>query len=113
MQTVEANGVRLNPKLFITVFRTVTKLSPPRFLTLRLHPDRYKELYALADIPESIQLGPVLGPLGKQILRVNCVRSPLGVSDGITVLQDKQALPDKLIFEIHGIPEFIVSGLAT
>ena len=113
MQTVEANGVRLNPKLFITVFRAVTKLSPPRFLTLRLHPDRYKELYALADIPESIQLGPVLGPLGKQILRVNCVRPSLGVSDGITIQQDQGIPLDRLEFCIHGIPEFLVVNLAT
>ena len=113
MQTVEANGVRLNPKLFITVFRAVTKLSPPRFLTLRLHPDRYKELYALADIPESIQLGPVLGPLGKQILRVNCVRPPLGVSDGITIQQDQGIPLDRLDIRIHGIPEFLVVNLAT
>lgn len=113
MQTVEANGVRLNPKLFIAVFRAVTKLSPPRFLTLRLHPDRYKELYVLADVPESIQVGPTLGPMGKQVWKVNCIKPPMGITDGITVVQDKQAHPDKLIFEIHGIPEFIVSGLAT
>ncbi len=113
MQTVDASGVRLSPKLFIQVFRDVTKLSPARFLTLRLHPDRYGELYALADIPESIQLGTVLGPLGKRVFRVNCVRPPMGVSDGIAVTQDEKAPPDALIFEIHGIPEYVVRNLAT
>lgn len=112
MQTVDTNGARLNPVLFIKIFRDVVKLSPARFLTLRLHPDRYKELYALADIPESIQLGPVLGPMGRQITKVNCIRPPLGTSDGITIVQDNTALPDKLIFEIHGVPEYVVANLA-
>jgi hypothetical protein len=113
MQTVDMAGERLNPKLFIKVFRDVIKISPARFLTLRIHPDRYKELYALADVPESIQLGFVPGMLGKMILKVNCVKPPLGTSDGITISQDKDTSPDQLVFLVHGIPEYIVVHLAT
>jgi hypothetical protein len=113
MQTVDAAGARLNPKLFIATFRAVTKLAPARFLTLSIHPDRYKELYGLADIPESIQVGPVLGPMGRQIMKVNCIKPPLGVSDGITIVQDKTAPLDQLVFSIHGIPEYSLVNLAT
>jgi hypothetical protein len=113
MQTVDLAGERLNPKLFIRIFRDVLKLSPARFLTLHLHQDRYKELYALADIPESIQIGPVLGPMGRQQMRVNCIKPPLGVSDGILVIVDSKTDPDKLEFSIHGIPEYRVVHLAT
>jgi len=113
MQTVDVNGARLDPKLFIKVFRDVCKLSPPRFLSLRLHPDRYKELYDLADVPESIQVGFTPGMLGRMILKVNCVKPPLGVSDGIIIIQDKQTQPDRLEFMIHGIAEYLVVNLAT
>ena len=113
MQTVDMAGVRLDSKLFIKVFRNVVKLSPPRFLSLRLHPDRYKELYILADIPESIQVGFVPGMLGKMVLKVNCIKPPMGVSDGITIIQDKQTQPDRLEFMVHGISEYVVVNLAT
>src|SRR5271155_696639 len=112
MQTVDTNGARLNPKLFISIFRDVVKLAPARFLTMRLHTDRYKELYALADIPESIQVGTVPGMLGRVVTKVNCVKPPVGVNDGIMLIIDPKADPDKLEFSIHGIPEYVVKNLA-
>lgn len=112
MKSMDAGGSTLTPQLFIQVYREVKKFSPPRFLTLRLHSDRYKELYKLADIPESIQLGPTPGPMGRQIIRVACIRPPAGVGDGIAVVQDDETDPSKLVFEIHGIAEFVVENLA-
>src|SRR5271168_3058670 len=113
MQTVDLAGAHLTPKVFITIFRDVVKIAPARFLTLRLHTDRYKELYALADIPESIQVGTVPGMLGRIVPKVNCVKPPAGVNDGIMLIIDPKADPDKLEFSIHGIPEYRVVGLAT
>jgi hypothetical protein len=112
MQTLYANGARLSAKLFIGYYAAAQKLSPPRFLTLRLHPDKYKELYALADIPMSIQLGATLGLLGRQEMRVCCIKPPLGVSNGVSVVQDEDADPTRIVFEIHGIAELVVEQLA-
>ena|ERR1700675_4804438 len=112
MQTVDVAGERLNPKLFIKVFRDVIKVSPARFLTLRIHPDRYKELYAFTDVPETILLGSVPAMLGRMVLKVNCIKPPSNVGDGITIIQDKGTQPDRLTFEVHGIPEYLVINLA-
>jgi|ERR1700675_1259612 len=109
---IDMAGVRLNPKLFIKVFRDVVKLAPARFLTLRIHPDRYKELYALADVPETILLGSVPGMLGRMVLKVNCIKPPSSVGDGITIIQDRETPPDQLVFLIHGIPDMIIQNLA-
>lgn len=111
MQTIQAEGGKFTPALFIKAYGMARKVSPPRFMTLRLHPDRYKELYAFAEVPESIQLGPVLGPLGRSLMRVCCVRCPIGVSDGIAIKEDPTCDISKLIFEVHGQPELIVEGL--
>lgn len=111
MQVYNCCGALLHHKLFIEVYGIARKMSPARFLTLRLHPDKYVELFKLADIPESIQLGPAPGRLGKQIIRVACIKPPMGVSDGMTVLQDDKVSPNKLVFEIHGIPELVVENL--
>lgn len=105
MQTVDCKGAKLSPKLFITIYTQAKKLAPPRFLTLKLHPDVYQSLFELADVPESIQLGIVPGPMGKQITKINCIKPPLGVSDGCTVVQDSTITADRLVFSIHGIDE--------
>jgi hypothetical protein len=112
MQLSNAMGARLNAKLFINTFDLAKKIAPPRFLTLRLHPDRYKELYALADVPKSIQLGMVQGPLGKRIWKVNVITPPMGVVDGMDIKQDSETDPTKLVFEVHGIPELVLENLA-
>jgi hypothetical protein len=111
MKTLDAAGAKLSPKLFIETFRTVKKEAPARFWNLRLHPDRYKELYMAADVPESIQLGVVVGPLGKPETRVNCIKPPMGVTDGIKIIQDSTADPGMLVFELHGIPEIVLQNL--
>jgi hypothetical protein len=112
MQVLKLGGKKFTPNLFIELFAEAKKLSPPRFLTLRLHPDRYAELYSFADIPQSIQVGPSAGPLGRNITRVNCVTPPLGVSDGIAIKEDPDCDMDKLFFEIHGQTELEVQGLS-
>src|SRR5271169_1798971 len=108
MQTVDLAGARLDPKSFIKIFRDVVKLAPARFWTLRVHPSMYKQLYVLADVPESIQVGDTPGMLGRRITKINSIRPPQGVSDGITIIQDKDASPSNLFFELHGIPEYRV-----
>jgi hypothetical protein len=72
----------------------------------------YGSIYDMADVPESIQVGNTLGPMGRQVLKVNCVRPPMGISDGITIIQDGKADLTKLIFELHGVPEYMVVNLA-
>lgn len=104
-------GAVLTAKMLIDSYHKAKDTAPPRFLTLRLHPDKYKEVYALADIPESIQLGPTLGPLGRQIIRLACIKPPMGVGDGVAIVQDEEADPTKLVFEIHGITEIVFENL--
>ena len=111
MQTFDAQGQALNPILFITIYRDAKKLAPARFMTLRLHPDMYAELYKLADIPESIQMGVTPGPLGKMIMRVACIKPPLGVADGIAIEQDPKMDPSRMEFCIHGILELAVENI--
>jgi hypothetical protein len=111
MQILKMAGEKFTANLFIKLYGEARKLSPPRFMTLRLHPDRYKELYVMADIPESIQLGPTLGPLGRSVIRVACIRPPLGVSDGIVIKEDPTCDMDKLYFDIHGQPELVIEEL--
>jgi hypothetical protein len=111
MQTIKLAGAKFTPQLFINLYAEARKLSPPRFMTLRIHPDRYKELYTFADIPEAIQLGPVLGPLGRNVMRVCCVRTPSNLGDGITIKEDPDCDMDKLFFDIHGQPELVIEEL--
>ena len=112
MQTINATGSQLTPELFINTFREAKKLSPARFMTLRIHPTRYHTLYAIASVPESIQIGTVMGPLGKPVVRVNSIKPPIGVNDGVAVIVDPKADPTKLVWEIHGIPELVLENLA-
>jgi hypothetical protein len=111
MQTIDANGAKLDSLLFIAAFKAAVKLAPPRFLTLRLTPAKYEELLTAAKQPEVIQLGLTPGPLGKQIPRVNCVKPPHGIGAGIAIEQKEDAPPDKLQFLIHGIPELELINL--
>lgn len=111
MQTIDTKGARLDTVLFISIYRAARKLSPPRFMCLRLHPDRYKELLKCAEPEECIELGPTPGPMGRKIMRITCVKPTLGVSDGCEIIQDAGSDPTKLIFEIHGICELQVTGL--
>jgi hypothetical protein len=111
MQVLDAKGAKLDAKVFIATYLAVTKLAPPRFLTLRLHPDVYKTVYALADIPQSIQLGAVPGPIGRQVTKVACIKPPMGVNNGITLIQDPKSDPTKLEFLLHGVLAFVVENL--
>ena len=112
MQTFDAKGSALTPILFIKIYGIARKLAPPRFLTMRLNKDRYDELYKCAEPEESIQLGSTAGPLGTVVMRVHCVRPPLGVADGIAIKIDPKMEPDELVFERHGQIEFVVENLA-
>lgn len=111
MRTLDASGAKLNALLFIEAFETAKKLAPARFLTMRLHPDRWGDINRYAVIPQSIQVGDTPGPLGLHVTRINCIKPPLGVSDGIVVKVDDKADPDKLYFSIHGVLEFVVLNI--
>lgn len=111
MQTLNAGGAPFTAGLFIDTYTKAAKVAPPRFLTLRLHPDLYLELYKMADIPMSIQLGHTLGPMGRKDMRVACIKPPMGVAQGILILKDPKADPTKLVFEVHGLPEFILENI--
>lgn len=111
MLVIDAGGESLNSLLFISVYHKARELAPPRFLTLRLHPDRYDDLCRLSVIPESIQMGPTPGPVGRIVYRVACIKPPMGVTEGIAIAQDPKIDPAKLIFEIHGISEMIVENI--
>lgn len=109
--TIDAQGKPLTAALFIEVYHAARNLAPPRFLTLRLNPARLEDLNGIASIPEVVHVGPTPGPLGKKILRVQCVRAPEGVSDGIAIETDEKMDATKLSFEIHGIEEMAVVNL--
>jgi hypothetical protein len=111
MEVVKLGGEKFSNRVFIQLYARARKLSPPRFMSLRLHPDRYKDLYGFADLPEIIQLGSTLGPLGRRIDRVCCIRYPSGLGDGMAIKQDPTCDPDKLYFEVHGQPELVVEEL--
>lgn len=111
MVILKMEGRKFSPLMFIELYKEARKLAPPRFLTLRLHPNRYKELYAFAEIPESIQIGNTLGPMGRILVRVCCVRAALGVADGIVIREDDTCPLDTLYFDIHGQPELVVQGV--
>lgn len=112
MQIIEKNGEALTPTLFIEIFHEAKKIAPPRFLSLRLNKVKYDEIQRFAEVPESIQMGQVLGNLGKKVTRISCIKPPMGVSDGILMVIDPEVEPDMLVFEIHGIPEYVIRGLS-
>lgn len=112
MQTVDAKGQRLGPLQFIEWYHAARTLAPARFLTLRIHPDRFGDLFTLADIPESIQLGQTPGRPGQvPVWRVICVKPPMSVSDGIAIRKDEAMDPTKLEFQIHGVIELVVVNI--
>lgn len=112
MVNLNMGGRRLDAVAFIDIYREVRKLSPPRYMTMRICPERLSELNGAAAPEESIQIGLAPGPLGRRITRVVCVKPPIGVDGGVEVIEDKTMLPTRIVFEIHGIPELVVDGLA-
>jgi hypothetical protein len=110
MKTFNMAGAKLGPITFIQIYEEAQKLAPPRFLAIRMHPDRYQDIYQMALPTKSIQLGLTPGPLGKSIMRVACIKPPTGVNDGMTVIQDQTLDPLQLIFDIHGITEMVVEN---
>lgn len=111
MIVIDAKGRKLDELLFIESYRAAIKQAPARYLTLRVHPDRYKELFDIADVPESIQMGETPGPLGRRIMRIACVKPANGINDGVAIKQDDKFDPNQLAFEIHGIPEIMVVNI--
>jgi len=101
----------LTQSVFVEIYDAARKLSPARFLTLKMHPKKYLELFDMA-LPASVQMGDTTGPLGKRIVRVVCVKLPQNVEQGVAIEQDAKMDQSKLIFEIHGIPELVVENLA-
>ena len=112
MLTIDANGSKLTPQIFILAFHQAQTLAPPRFLTLRLHPKRFGDLETASKIPEVIQLGNTPGPIGRLILRVNCIKPPFGLGDGVQIVQDDEADETKLQFLVQNAVELEVKNLA-
>ena len=113
METIDANGARLTVPLFIRAFKAAKKLSPARFLSLRVHPDAWERFSAEHEgLTEIVQIGSFTGHLGKRITRVACVPAPNGLGDGVQVNEDKEADPTRLEFQIHGATELEVVHLA-
>lgn len=112
MQTIDAKGAILTPGMFIDIYHQARTLAPPRFLTLRIHPDRFGDIYVMADTPESIQLGEVPGQKpGSTIWRVACIKPLSSVYDGIAIKQDDKMDKTKLEFQIHGVVELVVENI--
>lgn len=113
MQVVDANGGQLTELIFISAYRMALKTAPARFWTLRIHPNLHVALVDIADVPESIQMGPVPSrmPGKKPDTKICCVSPPNGVNDGITIIQDEKCELNQLSFEMHGIPEVVVVNL--
>jgi hypothetical protein len=97
---------KLGATELIQAYRAAAKMSPPRYLSLRLHPDRYNEIKELAEVPESIQIGTIAGNLGKKITKLACVPVPNGTPHGMTIKQDAKVKMNELIFEIHGVAAY-------
>lgn len=111
MQTLNCGGRPFGLALFIRAYGEALKVAPGRFLTLRIHPSTWELLIAEAEeITHVVHWQEVMGPLGRRQVRVACVPAPKGLGDGIAVVQDRETERNKLVFEIHGIPEIEVSG---
>lgn len=114
MQTIDAGGQALSLALFIKVFKAAKKLAPARFLTLRIHPLTFQELNELHEhITDVIQVGEMVGHLGKKVTRIACVPAPNGLGDGVIVNQDKECEPTRIEFQIHGAVELELVNLDT
>lgn len=111
MIVIDAKGGKLDELLFISAYRSAVKQAPARFMTMRVHPDMYKHLLDIADVPESIQMGTTPGPMGKRVNRIACVKPANGINDGVAITQDPEYDRDKLEFQIHGIAEIIVVNI--
>lgn len=113
MQTIDAGGRPLGLALFIQAFKAAKKLSPARFLTLRIHPRTFAELNELhKDVTEIVQVGEMVGHLGKKVTRIACVPAPNGLGDGVIVNKDSECEQSRFEFQIHGATELEVVNLA-
>ena len=112
MQTIDAGGQPLSLALFIKAYKAARKLAPARFLTLRIHPRTFEDLNELhKELAEVVQVGEMVGHLGKRITRIACVPAPNGLGDGVTVNQDKECEQSRVEFQIHGAVELEVVNL--
>src|ERR1700675_3985441 len=96
----------------IDLYNKARKLAPPRFLTIRVHPDTWKHVMSESEPTHVIQYGDTPGPLGKKILRLACVKPPSGIMDGIAIVMDDKTEVGSIVLEIHGIPEIIMRGFS-
>lgn len=111
MRTTSFNGATFSPHLFIHAFDEAAKVAPARFLTLRVHPARYKELEDYASLPKAIQMGVDFGPLGSSVMRVLCVNYRTDVVGGVKIMADSTVHPSTLIFDLYGNPELVIEDI--
>lgn len=100
-------GAKLDAMEIISLYGKARKLAPPRFLTMRLHPDTWRHIESQAVPTHVIQYGDTPGPVGTRIRRMACVQAPNGVNDGIAVKEDNTLAPGEIVVEIHGIAEIV------
>lgn len=112
MQTLDCKGSPLRLGLFIRAYQEALRLSPGRFLTLRIHPDTWHTIVADAEeITHVVHSTEILGPLGRRLIKVACVPAPKAIGEGVTVAQDKEIDRRTMVFEIHGAPELEVINI--
>lgn len=112
MDIIDAQGATLDAMEIISLYAKARKLAPPRFLTMKVHPETWKHIQDQAIPTHVIQYGDTPGPVGTKIRRMACVMPPNGISDGIAVKEDPLLKTGEIVIEIHGIPEIIWKGYA-
>lgn len=105
MDILDKGGVYLSPMEIISLYQAARKLAPPRFLTMKVHPDTWKHIEGEAVPTHVIQYGDTPGPVGTKIRRMACVMPPSGIADGIAVKEDSTLKPGEIVIEIHGVAE--------
>jgi hypothetical protein len=105
MDILDMQGAKLDAMEIISLYSKARKLAPPRFLTMRLHPDTWKWIDVQSTPTHVIQYGDTPGPVGSRIRRLACVMPPSGIADGIAVKEDSTLAPGEIVIEIHGVAE--------
>jgi hypothetical protein len=105
MDIIDRGGLYLSPMEIIKLYQEARKLAPPRFLTMKLHPDTWSHIDGESTPTHVIQHGDTPGPVGTRIRRLACVMPPSGIADGIAVKEDSTLAQGEIVIEIHGVPE--------
>lgn len=79
---------------------------------MRINPRTFALLNELhKDVTEIVQVGSMVGHLGKRVTRIACVAAPNALGDGVLVNEDIGCETTRIEFQIHGATEFELVGL--